>query len=729
MAKIKQTVMQRSFTYMEVREDFLEGDDLDLRKSSLKGGRNMRALASRAGEARSGSFLVRTMGTASSIKEIRPAAGLRFGLIPNDESMQIIDETGGIVHEDLSPPWTSAASLYVNPFRDKIIIGDETGINTLSYAAESGTWSLDPFAFDETVGGELAQPYWAYEQDVTIQPNTLSGEVTVTASRNVWKAGHVGLRIRYGLREIEITERVNNKIVKGTVINQLPPSFIVTVNDTTVYRVGEVVVGADTNYQGLIVAIDGGDLHLVTTDFFEGPDVGEELSGGSGTSAVSAVASPAEPFASPIWDEPLMSDLRGWPRSASRVSGRIVFLDFPLIPDLIVLSSSRSIMDFAVGAGDDDAIVRQVGDGAPRWLHAMNMGDLLLFSDAGVYFVPARENGVISPSTFNAVLVDETGASTIPPVRIDDGVVFVDQSGEGVSACLLDGNVYLKWSVKSLTTFHDHQIKTPTGLCGPALGSGSSEKYMFVINADGTVAAVSWRGNIRDEQVGFAPWDTQGSYVSIAPIFDQYWQIVDRTVDGDTVRFLERQSADAFVDCAVSSTITSDEQYLMVNGDTLMVNGEPLVVITPTASHLLGETVAYYANGWDLGDFVVPANGYVDPGVFVPGDFQIGLNFEAEMEVWPVEVIESPRIGTLQARVLEIVVSVQNTLTYSVSRNGKVRSIGGYKIGDDLDNPPALRTEVTRLPVLGRRDHPELIVAKRRPGPFRVLAIGQRVQA
>lgn len=729
MAKIKQTVMQRSFTHMEVREDFLEGDDLDLRKSSLKGGRNMRALASRAGEARSGSFLVRTMGTASSIKEIRPAAGLRFGLIPNDESMQIIDETGGIVHEDLSPPWTSAASLYVNPFRDKIIIGDETGINTLAYAAESGTWSLDPFAFDETVGGELAQPYWAYEQDVTIQPNTLSGEVTVTASRNVWKNGHVGLRIRYGLREIEITERVNNKIVKGTVINQLPPSFIVTVDDTTVYRVGEVVVGADTNYQGLIVAIDGSDLHLVTTDFFEGPDVGEELSGGSGTSEVSAVASPAEPFASPIWDEPLMSDLRGWPRSASRVSGRIVFLDFPLIPDLIVLSSSRSIMDFAVGAGDDDAIVRQVGDGAPRWLHAMNMGDLLLFSDAGVYFVPARENGVISPSTFNAVLVDETGASTIPPVRIDDGVVFVDQSGEGVSACLLDGNVYLKWSVKSLTTFHDHQIKTPTGLCGPALGSGSSEKYMFVINADGTVAAVSWRGNIRDEQVGFAPWDTQGSYVSIAPIFDQYWQIVDRTVDGDTVRFLERQSADAFVDCAVSSTITSDEQYLMVNGDTLMVNGEPLVVIPPTASHLLGETVAYYANGWDLGDFVVPANGYVDPGVFVPGDFQIGLNFEAEMEVWPVEVIESPRIGTLQARVLEIVVSVQNTLTYSVSRNGKVRSIGGYKIGDDLDNPPALRTEVTRLPVLGRRDHPELIVAKRRPGPFRVLAIGQRVQA
>lgn len=727
MARQKQTVIQRNFTHMELREDFLEGDDLDLRKASLKGALNMRGLASRGAEARYGSFRVRTLSTASDIREVRPTSGARFGLLPNDDSLDIVDSSGSIVHHEDTVPWTSASDLYINPFRDQIVIGSSSaGINLLTY--DDGTWAFSDFEFAEGVGGELSQPYWAYEQNATIQPSALTGDITVTASANVFKTGHVGLRIRYGLREILITERIGPKKVKGTVINQLPPSFKVTVQDTTVFRVGEVIVGADTNFQGLIISIEGSFLHVVTTTFFEGPDVGEELSGTGGSSEITAVAS-EDPLPSPIWDEPLMSDLRGWPRSTSKVAGRIVLIDFPQVPDLIVLSSTRDITDFKVGASDDDAIVRQVGDGAPRWLHAINMGDLLLFSDSGVYFVPARENGIISPSTFNAVLVDEIGASTIPPVRVDDGVIFVDQSGKGVAACLLDGNVYLKWSVKNMTTFHNHLIKTPTRLCGPALGSGAAEKYMFVINSDGTMAAVSWSENIRDEQVGFAPWATQGSYVSVSPVFDEYWQVVDRSVNGSTVRFLERMSPDAYLDCAASSTITTEDQYLIANGLVVEANGENVIAVRAVANHLAGETVALYANGWDMGDFEVPESGIIDGGDDLVGEFQIGLNYEAEMEVWPVEIIESPRIGTLEARVLEVTVSVQDTLSYEVKRNGKARTIGGYVFGDDLSVPPPLRTEVSRLPILGRRDHPEIIVAKRRPGPFRVLAIGQRVQA
>ena len=138
--------------------------------------------------------------------------------------------------------------------------------------------------------------------------------------------------------------------------------------------------------------------------------------------------------------------------------------------------------------------------------------------------------------------------------------------------------------------------------------------------------------------------------------------------------------------------------------------------------------MTYYANGWDVGDFVVPANGNIDPGFQILGSRQIGLNFEAEMSPWPTELIDSPRIGTLRARVMEFVVSVQNTLGYEVRTNNTVRQIGAYRMGDDLSQPPVPRTEVKRFSVFGIRDHPEMVVAKRRPGPFRVLALGQRVQ-
>lgn len=727
MARIKQTIMQRNFTHMEIREDFLEGDDLELRQGSLKGAKNMRALVSRAATARPGTFFERMLGPAHDLIEVRDSNGVPFGMILNDDSLQIIDSDGSIVFETFSVPWTDATKVWTNNFRERTVLGSEAdGIFILTSA--NGTWTLTDYKFAASVGGELAQPYWAYEQNATIRPSAETGNITVMASEAIWKAKHVGLRIRYGGREIRVTKRINSTKIEGEVISALPPSFKVTVADGSVFRVGEAVIGADTNYQGLIVGIAANVLSVVTQTFFEGPDVGEEISGPAGSSACSAVT-PVSPLSSPIWDEPLMSDLRGYPRSAGKVAGRMVLIDFPLVPDLVVLSSARGIEDFDVGAEDDDAIVRQVGDGAPRWLHAVNMGDLLLFSDNGVYNVPARENGVISPNTFNPVLIDEIGANEIKPVKVDDGVVFVDTSGNGISAAFLDGNVYLKWSVRSLTTFHSHLVRNPIALCGPALRSKGSEKYMFAVNGDGTLAAVSWRESLRDEAVGFALWSTQGEYQMVAPLFDGYWAVVNRSVNGATVKFLERFSDDAYLDCTVTSSETSDAQYLMGNGYHINANGEPIIVISPTASHLVAETVTVYARGWDVGDFVVSDDGTVDTEFPVTGAFQMGFNFEAEMEVWPVEAIESPRVGTLTARILQAVVSVQDTLGYEVRCNRTVRRVGAYRIGDDLSVPPEPRTEIRHFTVYGNRDHPEIVVAKRRPGPFRVLAIGQRVQA
>lgn len=719
--------MQRAFTQMEVREDFLEADDLEVRGQSLRKATNMRALSTRVAESRGGTFFVRELSDALDIVEIKPEVGLKFGLILNDNSMQIVDQYGRLVYTNNSVPWKDASTLWVNPYRKKVVIGSElSGINVLTYS--DGNWTFAPFAFLPAPGGELAQPYWAYEQEALITPSADNGTITVTASLPIWTSDYVGLRIRYGSREIEITEFISSTVLRGNVINKLPPSFRITVADASEFRVGEAVVGADTGYQGLIVSISGNQLRIVTLAFFEGPDVAEELSSPSGSSAITVKTS-ISLEASPVWDEPLMSPVRGYPRSSSNVSGRIVFLDFPQVPDAIALSSSRAIEDFKVGAEDDDAIVRQVGDSAPRWLHAINMGDLILLADNGVYNVPARDNGVISPSTFNTVFIDNVGSSEIEPVKVDDGVVFVEASGEAVSAVVLDGNVYLKWSVRDLTTFHSQLIKSPKRLCGPSLGSTSADKFMFVVNGDGTLAAVSWQQSIRDENVGFAPWETQGTFINVAPIFNGYWAIVDRQVQGGTVRFLERFSDDAFLDCAVESTGASALEFLQVNGSTLEVNGDDLAIRAPVAEHLAGATVAFYSNGWDGGDFVVNPDGTLPDEPVVTGPRQIGLNYEARLMPWPVEVIESERAGTLTARVLQAIISVQNTLGFKARCNNTTSQIEAYKAGDDLDLPPVPRTRVYRFAVYGNRDHPEIEFIKDRPGPFRVLATGQRVQA
>lgn len=727
MARFKKTIMQRSFTFMEIREDFLEGDDLEVRQQSVRAARNMKSLPTRATESRPGTFYVRTLTDADDIIEIRPKTGLKFGLIINDNSFQICDPAGLIVHTENSVPWSEAAGVWAQNFREKTVIGGAGFLRELDYNDDGG-WDFTEYQFADASGGEIAQAYWAFEKDHSIQPSAKNGTITVTATKPLWTADYVGLRIRYGMREIQVTEFLSSTALRGNVVNELPPSFSVEVEDSTAFRIGDIVVGADTDFKGLVISITGLTLLVATIHFFEGPSEDEELSSPFGSSKVVGVPTEVTPLPSPIWDEPLMSKHRGFPQSAAAVSGRLVLIDFPQVPDLVALSSSRGIDDFDVGAEDDDAIIRQVGDSAPRWLHAINMGDLLLLADNGVYYVPARENGVISPSTFNTVFVDEIGASEIKPVKVNDGVIFVEASGRRVSAAMLDGNVYLKWSTRPLTTFHSHQINNPKRLCGPSLGSSSDEKFMFVVNGDGTLAAMSWQGNLKDENIGFAPWDTNGEFVNVSPIFDGYWAIVDRQVTGGTVRFLERFSAEALMDCAVETQGPSAVENLSVNGEELEVNGTPLVVRTPVLSHLPGVTVSYYANGFDGGDHIVKSDGTVTGEPDISGVRQIGINFIASVKPWAVEHVESKRVGMVRVRTPRVSVSVQNTLGFQAIRNRTTTTVGGFSFGDDLSSPPELQTKVFKFSVLGNRDHPEIEFRKNRPGPFRVLAIGQEVQ-
>ncbi|MGL6211364.1 MAG: hypothetical protein ACRC14_16190, partial [Paracoccaceae bacterium] len=576
----------------------------------------------------------------------------------------------------------------------------------------------------ETTGGELAQPYWSFVGGITLRPSALTGFVTVTASAPVWSAAYVGLRVRYGRREIFVTEYNSPTVVTGFVISGLPPSYRITLQSAEHYRVGDAVIGQDTDFQGLVLGVNGNQIDVATIEFYDGPDIAEGLSGPRGSSDVTAKAA-IPPLASPIWDEPLISPVRGYPMAGASAAGRLTLVDFPLVPDLIAMSSTRSIMDFEVGADDDDAIVRQCGDNAPRFRHVVNAGDLLLFSDRGLYYVSIRDGGILTPSSFNAILFDKRASSEVRPVSMDDGVVFVEASGQAIAAALLDGNVYLKWSVRTISTYHNHLIKRPIKLCGPSLFSELPERYLFVINSDGTLASMSWYEDFSPENVGFVPWETRGQFVSLSPMFGQYWAITDRAVGSGTARFIERFDDAAKMDCCC---ILAVPDTLLVNGAALTVNGQPLEVSVSAALPLAGATVQVYGSGYALGDRVVAVDGSV-PGVdAMPAGSYCGFPFTTSVMPWPVEFVETTYAGMLQARLVRGSVSTMDTGTYSIRANKNTRVIGAYDVGDPLTAAPPLRTQVTKFLVLGVRDHPEIEISRTIPGDLQILAITQEVK-
>ena len=728
MARRKQTIIQRDMRVMEVREDLLERDDTDIRRRSLKGARNVRPLISGVAQARDGLlYRLTAESTARAPVQIVPADGETFGLVLSDTDLTVVNSLGGIEHQEASVPWSSADDLYVVPNREETIIGGPHGVSKLTYV--DGVFTFSDWEFDQSFGDELAQPYWSFKKDVTLQPSDVTGTVTLVASEAVFSADYVGLRLRYVFREIEITEFISGSVLRGTVVSDLPKTWQFRVADVTGFRVDDAVT-VDTGLEGVIVSINKGssELTVVATNF-EKPTKDDFVTGPRGTTKITNSPSQVSPGATVIWDEPLMSDVRGWPRSAAIAAGRLVFLNFPQVPDGIAVSSARTTSDFLAGTEDDDAIVRQIGDNSPRFLHAINAQDLLLFSDRGCYLVNTRENGILTPSTFNPIKFDKRGASEIAPVEVNDGVVFLESNGETVSAALLDGNVYLKWSVIPLSDLHSHQIKSPVALCGPSLESTAPEKYVFVVNGDGTAAAVAYSRSLADvESVGVSTWDTSGLFKDMSPCFGSYWSIVDRTVGGSTVRMLESFEDGVYVDSAVSNAEISGATILQANGTDMTLNGSPWEVNSAKVNHLIGEDVWVYDARFAYGPITVQPDGTIVENYDVTGERQIGLNFTAEVAPWPAEVIDTYRAGVIKPRCIRFLVAYQNTGLFQVRCNRTTRVVNGYDFGDPINVGPPHRTGTKRIPVFGHRYEPDLAVIKHIPGPFRILYTGQEVQ-
>ena len=748
MARRKQSVIQRDMRIGEVREDFLERDDLDLRSAALKSATNMRSLATGAVESRDGTrFRAVSEADQEQMIEINPDDDRYFGLMLEDAGLTIVNSDGSVFQTIGSVGWNTADDLWVLPLGSETLIGPSGGISALTFANNSFT--LSAWQFADGIGETLAQPYWSFETGTTITPSALTGTITVTASPSGWwnipagfypVANASDYRVRYLGREIQITSFDSPTQLTGTVVDALPPTFGVTVGDSAEFQEGQVVVGQDTNYQGIITDITGNVLTIATLSFFDGPDVGEKLSsatttatsdigrsGGvtsgiisaavsaaSGTSndatftnEVTAVAVVSE-AATDIWDEPMMSDLRGWPRAAAAGGGRLALTDFPQIPNGIAISSARSKYDFRVGSDDDDAIARAVGDDIPRFRHVVEAGDLVFLSDKGAYVQTLRDNQALSPTTFNPVLFDRRGSNGVKPVQVNDGIIFVESNGETLSAALLDGNVYLKWRVVPISTYHNQLIKSPVRLCGPSLRAPEPEKQILVVNGDGTIASVIYSESVADQGVGIFPWETNGLFKDAAPMFGEYWVAVERNIDGSDLLYLESFNADAVLDCT-----------LFPDGTT---------PATPITNTLRGNSVAYFDSTGVEMDVAVASDGSVaDEPPYVVGQ-QIGLNFTATASPWPVEMIESARAGTFDVRCIRFLMSVQSTGPFQVKCNNSTREVGGYAFGDDQSIASPLRTEHRAVPVFGRRQHADLSVIKHMPGSFRILYLGQEVQ-
>lgn len=724
----KQALTQRSFTLGQPREEFLEAADIDLGDNSLRLAENVRIKATRTIAQRLGTEYIKNYPGSDYlqepivISEIRPADGLVYVVFVTSQAVEVLDSNGTFVWGTVLPA-PGDPTVWVETFGNQIVIGSRYFLQMLTYA--NGTFSLNDFAFDVAPGGELAQPYWSFVGGITLTPSALTGSITVTASANLFSAQWVGMRIRYAYREILITAYTNATTVTGTVVSELPPTYRLTMSAVTGFRVNDIVQGQTTGFEGIVVAVDTVNkrIDVVTLKYFDGPDTNEVIAspnstssasasgggkassspggsggGGGGSSTGKSVISPA---ACPIWDEPLISPVRGYPRSGAAAAGRLFLCDFHSAPDTIAASSVRDITDFKVGDEDDDAIARAIGDNRPRLLHVINAGDVLILSSRGCYLISLRDGNALTPASFNPIKFDTRGSAVARPAVVDDGVVFIEASGTAIAAATLSGNIYLKWSVRTISTYHDQLFTNPVSLCGPPSNCTFEDKYLFVINSDGTAVAMSWVDGFDVEKIGFVPWTTDGDIRRIAPAFGTYWLSVRRQLASGLRFCVERFSSDAIMDC------------------TLPAGGAIPTVFNGTSMSIAGD-------GWYSGEVTIASGAVPDVGEY-PADAEIGFNFVSRVMPWPKKQVQHPKAGLLSCRVIRVSASVLKSGPFQIRCNAITQNFGGYSFGDDLSLPAPERTQIFRASVVGRRDHPEIEFIKPHPAKFQILAISQEV--
>lgn len=124
-------------------------------------------------------------------------------------------------------------------------------------SVDANNWLIGPFLFDQTGEGASRQPYVRYAtKGIEMLPSARTGVVTVTFSQPVLSASHVGVSFRYHGSELVITTVTDAQTGTANIVETLPPTRRVIcsgANARDSFKVGQVVIGATTGAEGLIV--------------------------------------------------------------------------------------------------------------------------------------------------------------------------------------------------------------------------------------------------------------------------------------------------------------------------------------------------------------------------------------------------------------------------------------------------------------------------------------------
>lgn len=463
----------------------------------------------------------------------------------------------------------------------------------------------------------------------TIAPSAITGDITLTASRALFRATHVGALFRLTSTGQQVTLAIDAE-------NQFTDPIKVTGVDSGTTRT--ITIDKGTGWSGHTLTLqrsvgEPGSWSDVTTYSTTGTTtytdnlnnqiiyyrLGIKTGGfGTGTATVSltfasggltgvvrvktvtnslsATASVVKDLggtnATEDWEEGSWSDLRGWPSSLAFYEGRLWWTGKGNFWGSVT-DAYASFDDTT--EGDSGPINRSIGAGPVdtiSWLLPLQR----LLAGTGGAEISARSTSFdepLSPTNFNLKAASTQGSGSVDAVRVDSAGMFVQRGGQRVFqlAYNFEANDYAPTEMTELAP----------EVCSPGVSRMAVQRQpdtrIHCVLSDGTAAVLVF--NRGENVICWVKVETDGTVedVVVLPgsVEDTVYYVVNRTINGSTVRYLEKWALESQGQGAADTRLL-DAHVVYSGAVTTSITG---------LDHLEGKSVWAWGDGVASGTYTV----------------------------------------------------------------------------------------------------------------------------
>jgi hypothetical protein len=346
-------------------------------------------------------------------------------------------------------------------------------------------------------------------------------------------------------------------------------------------------------------------------------------------------------------------------------------------------SGTESNLTNSIPSRDDDALsfsIKAQQNNAIR--HLLPLSDLIALTAGGEWRIFADGSPAITPTSLSTKPQGYAGASNVQPVLTSGTVLYVQAQGSRIREFAVNpdsaGTSYKSVDM-SIIAPHLFNSKTLVDLAY----TRAPEQRLWAVRSDGYLLSMTY---VPEQQVyAWNQHNTDGLFESVCAIpennEDALYAIVKRTIDGRTVRFVERfktrlfdaQPDAYFVDCGVTYDSTAATTL-----DVLW--------------HLEGKTATILADG-----------SVATPQEVVSGSITLetaasvihaGLPYDSDLQGLPLALEGAPAGGqgtTKNVNKVYIRVS-RSSLVQAGPTFTKLRNYPARAVSDAYGSPPALLT-------------------------------------